>query len=46
MARPQPCPECKSVLCHARWCELGQAQRKALDAPPVNKMMAQAPRKK
>jgi len=44
--QPLPCPECKSVLCHTASCSTGQARRKGLAAPPVNKMVQAAPRRK
>lgn len=40
--RPAPCTECKSVLCHRADCSIGEAKRKGLSAPPVDRMVKAA----
>lgn len=45
--KPLPaCTECQSVGCHSPHCSVGDAKRKAMDAPRVDKMVHKATVKK
>lgn len=45
-AKQAPCSECHSIGCHSRWCSIGQAKAKGMDAPPADRMVKAAPVRK